>query len=114
MRVSLGEMEAASLVFLQKLVETLPTTGHKLLAGAMIGTSAKNLRKLFEPIAEPDGTIDTTKLREIIKSGFAASGNRATFTIGDESIKWLLRPVNISVEERDLLDMVTAVESHHS
>lgn len=113
MKVSIGELEEAAFGFLMKLIETLPSTGHKLLAGAMLGSSAKKIRKLFEPFAEADGTIDTSKLKEIVKVGFKASGPRATFTVGDDSVKWLLRPVNMTIEEPDVMEMITSVENRH-
>jgi hypothetical protein len=113
MKVRIEELEGAAFGFLQRLIETMPTTGHKLLAGAMLGTSAKKIRKLFEPFAGADGTVDTVTLREIVKSGFASSGARATFTIGDDSIKWLLRPVDVSITEQDVLEMLDSVERQH-
>jgi Ca2+-binding EF-hand superfamily protein len=113
MKVGIAELEEAAFAFLQKLIETMPTSGHKFLAGAMLGSSAKKIRLLFEPFKEPDGTIDTKVLREIVKTGFASSGNRATFRIGDESIRWLLQPVNVTIEEQDVIDLLSAVESRH-
>lgn len=113
MKVSLAELEEATFTFLQKLIGTMPTSGHKFLAGAMLGTSARKLRKVFEPFLEPDGTLDTMKIREVAKMGFSSSGNRATFRIGDESIGWLLRPVDVTIEEQDVLDLIAGVENRH-
>lgn len=113
MKVRIEELEGAAFGFLQKLIETMPTSGHKLLAGVMLGSSAKKIRKLFEPFAEADGTVDTAALREIVKSGFASSGSRATFTVGDDSVKWLLRPIDVSITEQDVLGMLESVEKRH-
>jgi Ca2+-binding EF-hand superfamily protein len=113
MKVSTTELESAAFAFLQKLIETMPTSGHKLLAGVMLGTSAKKLNQLFEPFKESDGTVDTKVLRDVLKTGFASSGGRATFRIGDDSVKWLLRPIDVSIDEQDVLDMISTVESHH-
>lgn len=113
MKVSTAELEDAMFAFLQRLIETMPTSGHKLLAGVMLGTSAKKLNQVFEPFKEPDGTVDTKVLREILKTGFASSGGRATFRIGDDSIKWLIRPIDVSIDEKDVLDMIASVESRH-
>lgn len=113
MKVNIVELEEGTFSFLQKLIGTMPTSGHKFLAGAMLGSSVKKIRKVFEPFMEPDGTLDTTKLREIVKMGFSSSDGKATFRIGDESIGWLLRPIDVTIEEQDVLDMITQVENRH-
>lgn len=111
MKVNVAEFEKAVFAFLQRLIETMPSTGHKFLAGVMLGASSKKLTDLIAPFKEPDGTIDTSMLREIVKTGFTASGDRATFRIGDDSIRWLLRPVDVTIEARDVEDLLASVES---
>lgn len=113
MKVSATELEDAAFAFLQKLIETMPTSGHKFLAGLMLGSSSKKIPQVFEPFKEPDGSIDTKVLRDIVKTGFASSGNRATFRIGDDSVKWLIRPVDVTIDEQDVLDMIASVENRH-
>lgn len=113
MKADIKELEEATFAFLQKLIDTMPSSGHKFLAGAMLGSSFGKLRKLFEPFMESDGKVDTAKLHEVVRAGFSSSGNRVTFTVGDDSIKWLLRPVNITIEEQDILDMLASVERRH-
>lgn len=113
MKVTTGELEEAFFAFTQRLIETMPSSGHKFLAGAMLGSSAKKVHTFLETFKEPDGTIDTNNLRAIVKSGFASSGNRATFRIGDDSIKWIFRPVDVTIEEQDIIDAIASMEARH-
>lgn len=114
MKVKIIDFEEAIIGFLKKAVDTMPTTGHKFIAGLMLASSAKKVEDALSSFADADGCIDTSAVRRAIDGGFSAAGDKVSFTIGDESIKWLVKPVTISVTKADVLNDITALETRYA
>ena len=74
MKVKLIDFEEAILKFMKKAADTLPTTGHKLLAGVMLSSSVGKTEGLLTGLADSDGCIDTDMVRKAVKDGFALAG----------------------------------------
>lgn len=102
MKVKLMDFEESVIGFLRKAVDTMPTTGHKFLAGAMLASSAKRVEDALSAFADADGCIDTDQVRRLAKDGFTSAGDRVTFTVGDDRLSWLLKPVNVTFLRSDV------------
>lgn len=113
MKVKLIDFEEAVLKFMKKAVDTMPTTGHKLLAGVMISSSVGKMEGLLTGLADNDGCIDTDMVRKAMKDGFALAGPKATFEIGDERFKWAVKPVLMSFTEQDVETSLSELEARY-
>ena len=49
----------------------------------------------------------------MVSEGFASSGDKVTFTIGDDSVRWLVKPVNVSVSKSDFDEMLAGLEARY-
>ena len=114
MKVELPAVESAVFAFLEQLIGTMPTSGHKFVAGAMLGSSARKLKELVASLADENGYVETDTLREALKHGFAVSGDKVTFTVGDDRIKWLIPPVATTIDRVDLENLVVRIEAVHA
>ena len=113
MKVKLIDFEEAVLKFMKKAADTLPTTGHKLLAGVMLSSSVGKMEGLLTGLADSDGCIDTDMVRKAVKDGFALAGPKATFEIGDERIRWAVKPVLMSFTEPDVETALSELETRY-
>lgn len=113
MKVKIIDAEEAALGFFRKVVSTMPTSGHKFLGGLMVGASVKKLEELLRNLADHEGNIDTDTVRAYLKEGFQFSGDKITFTIGDDSVRWLVKPVNVSITRSDFDEMLAGLESRY-
>lgn len=103
--------EEEAIKFLRDVIKTLPTTGHKFAAGAMLAASSLKLEEALGAFADEDGKIDTDKVRALIGGGFASSGDKVTFTVGGNAYAWLLKPVSVSLTEADMMAVVDRAEA---
>lgn len=113
MKVKAVDFEEAVLRFMKRAVDTMPTTGHKLLAGVMLSTSVGKMEGLVAGLADKDGCIDTDMVRKAVKDGFALAGPKATFEIGDERLRWAVKPVLMSFTEQDVETALSELEARY-
>lgn len=113
MKVKMIDAEEAALGFLRKVVGTMPTTGHKFLGGLMVASSLGRIEGFLGSMADAEGCIDTDVVRRMVSEGFASSGDKVTFTIGDDSVRWLVKPVNVSVSKSDFDEMLAGLEARY-
>ena len=111
MKVNVTDFEADLVLFLKKLVGTMPTTGHKFLAGAMLTASAKRVEDLVLSVAE-EGMVDLDRLKTLADSGFLSSDGKASFTLG-EGTAWLLKPVTVTVTREDVEEFLRESGQRH-
>lgn len=113
MKVKVVDFEEAVIKFMRKAADTMPTTGHKLLAGVMLSSSVGKMEGLLTGLADNDGCIDTDMIRKVVKDGFALAGPKATFEIGDERFKWAVKPVLMSFTEQDVENSIVELEARY-
>ena len=97
----------------------MPTSGHKFLRGLMVGSSARKVEELLKGLADAEGNIDTDTIRyetirNLLKEGVQFSGDKVTFTIGDDSVRWLVKPVNVNITSADFDEALTKLESKYA
>lgn len=52
-------------------------------------------------------------VRKAVKDGFALAGPKATFEIGDERIRWAVKPVLMSFTEQDVETVLSELETRY-
>ena len=114
MKVKLIDFEEAVLKFMKKAVDTMPTTGHKLLAGVMISSSVGKMEGLLTGLGDSEGCIESEMVREVVEDGFALAGPKATCEIGDERVKWAVKPVLMSFTEQDVETALSELEARYA
>lgn len=113
MKVKLIDFEETVLRFMKKAAETLPTTGHKLVAGIMLSSSINKMEGLLAGYADEAGCIETEKVRKAVKDGFSLAGQKATFEIGSDKFRWAVKPVLMSFTEKDVMDELAELEAKY-
>lgn len=104
MKVSISDFELHLMPFMKKIVDTMPSSLHKWLGGAMMVSSVKNIEGALAGLADKDGMIELDDIRKIVKSGFESSGGSVVIPFGSEKLKAFgITPVNttITVEDSD-------------
>ena len=74
MKVSVNDFELHLMPFMKKIADSMPTSLHKWLGGAMIATSAVQIENFIKSQADADGMVDLDNMRKLVDSGFTSSG----------------------------------------
>lgn len=102
MKIPMKDLEGHVVEFLRKVAETMPTSLHKWIAGAMIASSATRIEGMLGTFADKDGMVDVDSLRKIVDEGFSASGGELVVPVGGSSLPvFNLDPVRIKVTKAD-------------
>lgn len=102
MKVSVSDFETHLMPFMKRIADTMPTSLHKWIGGAMIATSAGKVENFIKSQADADGMIDTDKMRKLVNSGFSASGGDVVIPFGSDSLSAFgVKPVNIRITKAD-------------
>ena len=87
---------------MKKVADSMPTSLHKFLGGAMIATSTLKVEDFLKGQADADGMIDTDRIKRLIDSGFSASGGDVVIPFGNPSLTAFgVRPVNVKITKAD-------------
>lgn len=113
MKVKFVDFEEGLTAFASKLIGTMPTTSHKFISGLVLGGFAGRLEKTLGVLADSNGEVDTDELRKMVASGFRASGDKVSFTLGDESTKFFFRPINVTVTSADIASAIDALDTKY-
>lgn len=113
MKVKVIDAEEQLIKFAKRIIDTMPTTGHKFLSGVMLAGSTKKIEALLSGLTDSEGFVDTERLRESVKSGFSAAGSKVSFTIGSDAISWLMKPVVVNLTEEDFTKALTELEAKY-
>lgn len=102
MKVSIADFELKLMPFMKKIVESMPSSLHKFLGGAMIATSATKLEEFIRSQADESGMVDINKMRQLVNSGFEASGGTVIIPFGSEALtRFGVSPVNVKISRND-------------
>lgn len=102
MKVTVSDFELHLAQFMKQVADTMPSSLHKFLGGAMIATGAAKVESFLKEQADADGMIDTGKLRKLVESGFAASGGEVVIPFGNPSLSAFgIAPVNVKLTKAD-------------
>lgn len=102
MKVSVADFELHLMPFLKRIADTMPTSLHKWLGGAMIATSAGKIESFIQSRADQEGMVDLDDMRRLVDSGFAASGGEVTIPFGSDSLTAFgVKPVNVKLTKAD-------------
>lgn len=102
MKVSVNDFESHLVPFMKKVADSMPTSLHKFLGGAMIATSTLKVEDFLKGQADADGMIDTDRIKRLIDSGFSASGGDVVIPFGNPSLTAFgVRPVNVKITKAD-------------
>lgn len=87
---------------MKKVADSMPTSLHKFLGGAMIATSTLKVEDFLKGQADADGMIDTDRIKRLIDSGFSASGGDVVIPFGNPSLTAFgVKPVNVKITKAD-------------
>ena len=102
MKVSVNDFELHLMPFMKRIADSMPTSLHKWIGGAMIATSAGKLENFIKGQADPDGMVDLDRIRKLVDSGFNASGGEVVIPFGNDSLSAFgIKPVNIKLSKAD-------------
>lgn len=111
MKVKFVDFEESLMGFASRLIGTMPTTSHKFISGLVLGGVAGRVEKALGVLADSEGYVDTDMLRKAVAGGFRASGERVSFTFGDDSTRLIFRPITVTLTEADLERAISDMES---
>lgn len=102
MKVSVNDFELHLMPFMKKIADTMPTSLHKWLGGAMIATSAGKIDAFVKSRADAEGMVDLDEMRKLVDSGFEASGGEVVIPFGNDSLSAFgVKPVNVKLNKVD-------------
>lgn len=102
MKVSVSDFEMHLMPFMKRIADTMPTSLHKWIGGAMIATSAGKVENFIKSQADADGMVDTDKMKKLVDSGFTASGGEVVIPFGSDSLSAFgVKPVNVKLTKAD-------------
>ena len=102
MKVSVADFEAHLIPFMKRVADTMPTSLHKFLGGAMIATSTMKVEDFLKGQAGADGMVDTDRIKRLIDSGFSASGGDVVIPFGSAALTAFgVKPVNVKITKAD-------------
>ena len=102
MKIPMKDLEGHVVEFLRKVAETMPTSLHKWIAGAMIASSATRIQEVLGTFSDQDGMVDVDGLRKIVDEGFSASGGELVVPVGGNSVPvFNLEPVRVKITKAD-------------
>ena len=102
MKVSVNDFELRLMPFMMQIADTMPTSLHKWLGGAMIATSAGKIDGFVRSLADADGMVDLDNVRKLIDSGFTASGGEVVIPFGSDALSAFgVKPVNVKIAKAD-------------
>lgn len=102
MKVSVADFELHLMPFMKKIADTMPTSLHKWIGGAMIATSVGKIEGLLRSQADENGMVDTDKLQGLVNAGFTSSGGEVVIPFGNDGLAAFgVKPVNIKIQKAD-------------
>lgn len=101
MKVSVADLEAHLMAFLKQVADTMPSSLHKWIGGAMVAGSAMKVESFLKDQADADGMIDLDAIRHLVDAGFGSSGGEVVVPMGSSLQAFGLRPVNIKITKED-------------
>ena len=102
MKVTVSDFELRLIPFLKKVADTMPTSLHRWIGGAMVASSAKRIEGLLAGFADKDGMIDLDDVKKIVQSGFASSGGEVVIPFGNDTLNTFgLKTVNVKLTQTD-------------
>lgn len=102
MKVSVNDFETHLVGFMTQVADHMPSSLHKFLGGAMIATSMQKVEDFIKSQAEPDGTVDTDRMKRLVDSGFSASGGDVVIPFGNPALTAFgIKPVNVKITKAD-------------
>ena len=102
MKVSVNDFELHLMPFMKKIADSMPTSLHKWLGGAMIATSAVQIENFIKSQADADGMVDLDNMRKLVDSGFTSSGGEVVIPFGNDALsRFGVRPVNVKITKSD-------------
>lgn len=98
MKVPVADFKAKLYPFMMGIADTMPTSLHKWIGGAMIASSTGRLAGLLDGIADKDGMVDIESVRNLVETGFKASGGEVVIPFGSDVLSAFgIRPVNVKL-----------------
>lgn len=102
MKVSVSDFELRLLPFVKQIADTMPTSLHKWLGGAMIATSVGKVENFIKSLADANGMVDLAEVQNLVNSGFSASGGEVVIPFGNDALTAFgVKPVNIKISKTD-------------
>lgn len=102
MKVPVADFKAKLYPFMMGIADTMPTSLHKWIGGAMIASSAGKLAGLLDGFVDSDGMVDLDAVRNLVESGFKASGGELVIPFGSDLLaSFGVRPVNVKLTQAD-------------
>lgn len=101
MKVPVNDFEIHLMSFLKQVADTMPSSLHKWIGGAMVAGSAMKVESFLKDQADADGMIDLDALRRLVDAGFSSSGGEVILPMGGSLQAFGLRPVNIKITKDD-------------
>lgn len=101
MKVSVTDLEAHLMSFLKKVADTMPSSLHKWIGGAMVAGSAMKVESFLKDHADADGMIDLDAIKRLVDAGFESSGGSVVVPMGGSLQMFGFGPVNIKITKED-------------
>ena len=102
MKVPVADFKAKLYPFMMGIADTMPTSLHKWIGGAMIASSTGRIAGLLDGFVDKDGMVDIDAVRNLVESGFKASGGEVVIPFGSELLSAFgVRPVNVKLSQGD-------------
>lgn len=101
MKVSISDLEVHLMSFLKKVADTMPSSLHKWIGGAMVAGSAMKVESFLKEYADADGMIDIDSVKRLVDAGFDSSGGEVVLPMGGALQSFGFRPVNIKITRED-------------
>lgn len=101
MKVSVKDFEVNLMSFLKQVADTMPSSLHKWIGGAMVAGSAMKVESFLKDHADSDGLIDLDEVKRLVYAGFESSGGEVVIPMGGSLQAFGLSPVNIKIKKDD-------------
>ena len=101
MKVPVSDFEANLMSFLKQVADTMPSSLHKWIGGAMVAGSSLKIERFLQDNSDADGMIDIDALKRIVEAGFHSSGGEVVVPLGSQLQAFGLRPVNVRITKED-------------
>lgn len=101
MKVPVSDFEANLMSFLKQVADTMPSSLHKWIGGAMVAGSAMKVEHFLRDRADSDGMVDIDALKRLVDAGFSSSGGEVVVPLGGQLEAFGLRPVNVKITKED-------------
>lgn len=111
MKVSVADFEIHLMAFIKDIADAMPSSIHKFAIGALAAANIGRIEGVLTTSADAEGMIDLDKIKKLVDSGFAASGD--TLTINIPGLPLLgLQSVEFKIKKADADKFFTGFSLH--